>query len=891
MSTFGYPAPIEEVRDLHDLMTQMINNAMPQPVSTRNGYNPSSPLRSQAGSDSEDGSECSNGLATQAPLTSTTCKRPCKVIEKSEHPSNARQELRPPMKQLLGLIRENKKSSTSVSGMTLAIPEQQLPVSPSDKPLPPTPAVGTIERHGQSQRLLATVSERDPVLVAGVLINENNDLFSSQLVSKMGNANKGMAILTNPGGLEEENSACSENESEKGSQQEAQLVNPSTNTMARSRPTASESSIDTWANQLWPNKPVSESAKQNPWASVTRIPRRLVTIPKDQLELLANRETWVPSGTGNEIPHAKLPPDIFLGSKSSYGGRTAAFVCSESTARTTIATENGNSGTVEYDIINDSLRGEIEISGQQPSSESSHHTISLIEHFPTESKIQDDAHSVAGMGSAWDDAISWASTSRAPSVVSALEDRNEFPFSTAMPPMHPHTSSLFGTPPEPTATNFHGSPRTSLGMVKHPSLLLPAQLPAHSELSNSELSNFKAGDGGNLRAVGGSLLNNFFPSSGLHSEDDMEQILPYALCDDVQSSEHTTRFDFPTFTGQSDCLPTASGSEINIRSDLVTQAPIAGELYSSDFEAASTVINIDMQLQGHSITSTLFENFGAAYPDYHQSLKVFIQACVCIEWLLSCKMAPHPFLWDDFAIVFSGTYFDHVEERRKSNQTPKTAIDYYNTEVEFPRFTKGVLKPNNISKAMLLDLGLTERYRNRFQETLSTKTASKPTRAMSMEGIQPGSLDAVARNMQIIQSSGVCNASEHGRCQTKKRQDSPILGDELHLTAIRALKKEGGDCSTVSAPEIVCREVPRIEEHSQVNLYPSGYFPRLGGTVGLSGSGKTLSSVSPVNNVFPLLPSSTSPTSKRVARAYIPRRERKKQMNGDRRPSSLSNFN
>ncbi|KAL1882294.1 hypothetical protein Daus18300_000780 [Diaporthe australafricana] len=93
---------------------------------------------------------------------------------------------------------------------------------------------------------------------------------------------------------------------------------------------------------------------------------------------------------------------------------------------------------------------------------------------------------------------------------------------------------------------------------------------------------------------------------------------------------------------------------------------------------------------------TPYQEFKAAYPDYEESTRAFIRACLCVEKLEYERALPE-FLYDDFVRVHSTVYMDYYGEAqiRKYSEVLK-ATQWYNENVKDVVYTKKVIRRDNL---------------------------------------------------------------------------------------------------------------------------------------------------------------------------------------------------
>lgn len=94
---------------------------------------------------------------------------------------------------------------------------------------------------------------------------------------------------------------------------------------------------------------------------------------------------------------------------------------------------------------------------------------------------------------------------------------------------------------------------------------------------------------------------------------------------------------------------------------------------------------------------TPYQEFKAAYPDYEESTRAFIRACLAVEKLEYERALPE-FLYDDFVRVHSTVYMDYYGEAqiRKYSEVLK-ATQWYNENVKDMVYTKKIIRRDNLS--------------------------------------------------------------------------------------------------------------------------------------------------------------------------------------------------
>lgn len=100
---------------------------------------------------------------------------------------------------------------------------------------------------------------------------------------------------------------------------------------------------------------------------------------------------------------------------------------------------------------------------------------------------------------------------------------------------------------------------------------------------------------------------------------------------------------------------------------------------------------------------TPYEDFKAAYPDYEESTRAFIRACLAVERLKSERALPE-FLFDDFIRAYSTSYMDYYEEvQRRKHKDVLLPIEWYNEYVKDIVYAKKIIRRDNLSAVFNAD--------------------------------------------------------------------------------------------------------------------------------------------------------------------------------------------
>ncbi|KFY79641.1 hypothetical protein V499_01396 [Pseudogymnoascus sp. VKM F-103] len=511
-SNRGFPVPIEEIEDVRQLMTRMKNTVPPQEALVRSRYKCTSPIGSLAEIPSGDEMGSPNGqLATQAPVAPEIYDKHSKATKKSAPSSRNLKAVNLPGNQLLGLIGKNKKSNTPSSNLMGGIPESRRPISLSNN-----------KRAAAIEGGAGKSNERKFLRLTG----SGNGAIRMPVGENKGS---GKPIVHSKQGVPGENPRVgSQSTNDRGSNAGTPLVDPLRLTTSQSEKELPRPIRDMGLNSRPTNKPTFNSFQENPWGKLNRIPLKHVIIPKRQLVKLSTAASWVTSVADIESLHISLQSDI----PDSFMPSTPEHVVG--TVDQIITTpghifEAKESGTNKRSLSDGSSR-EVEVSSPRNNYHESQRAENLSDNIRRHTTCQKDPVVILdAVGAEEDDAVSWAPTSRASSMGPIPENENEPLIISAFPPPHSNTHSLQATNQVPAPSSPDSSPSRRLNMDSnvHLSSILP---------SLSDSSDIKFDNGTDLKDGGGSLTNNVH-SSIPHSEDDMEQRVPYAIGDVIQSSD------------------------------------------------------------------------------------------------------------------------------------------------------------------------------------------------------------------------------------------------------------------------------------------------------------------------------------------------------------------
>lgn len=501
-SNLGFPTPIEDIGGICDLIRRMNKTASPQATSTRNRHRGSSPIDYLAETPSEDEIGSPNGqLGTQAPPASDLLGEYSKATKTPAPPPRALKPAHLPGNQLLGLIGKNKRPNTSSKNLG------GMPLPPCSNSLSDNKRMAAIEDGAGESK------ERKIIRLTGGGKDDIRMPVSEHKVSS-----SGKPIQSRRGALAEDPQVDCQGTNRHGSNIGTPPVDPLRITASRSEKEQPKPVEYTGVDSRLTNTSTFNSFEENPWRKLTRIPLKHIIIPKNQLVKLSTGASWVTSVADIESLHTSLPSgssDRFLPftvKPTEYATQN----CNDALGRTV---EDRQNNTNKLSLNEGSLKG-VGMSSPRKSSYENQPTASLSHKVPRDTTFQNERPIVLDAAREEDDdAVSWAATSRASSV-------GPRPGNGERSNTHsPQTKSRVRTPRSSVS-----SPSSKLNMdsIVRLSAVLPSLPGSLGTKSNNRASLGKESE---------PFANNVVHSSIPQSEDDMEQRVPYAVGDIIQSSD------------------------------------------------------------------------------------------------------------------------------------------------------------------------------------------------------------------------------------------------------------------------------------------------------------------------------------------------------------------
>ncbi|KAI3391672.1 hypothetical protein diail_6983 [Diaporthe ilicicola] len=171
---------------------------------------------------------------------------------------------------------------------------------------------------------------------------------------------------------------------------------------------------------------------------------------------------------------------------------------------------------------------------------------------------------------------------------------------------------------------------------------------------------------------------------------DLLTTAPASVSDRGSSSNYA-----PTYEGRPRGTLTQQKQVLRYPASGSSMAPAPGQR-STDSNHLDHIGQPQADIENLISHRTPYQEFKAAYPDYEESTRAFIRACLCIE-RLEYEGALPEFLYDDFVRVYSTVYMDYYAEAqiRKYSEFLRPT-QWYNENVKDMIYTKKVIRRDNL---------------------------------------------------------------------------------------------------------------------------------------------------------------------------------------------------
>ena len=104
-----------------------------------------------------------------------------------------------------------------------------------------------------------------------------------------------------------------------------------------------------------------------------------------------------------------------------------------------------------------------------------------------------------------------------------------------------------------------------------------------------------------------------------------------------------------------------------------------------------------------SDSPSLFDRFQHAYPQYKGNENHFVSMCRKVNALEKSNRMEHKSLWDDFVIRHQMEYRQYLLRCAEEAEDPMPYEMFYRKEIDGPKFTQRILKPDNIAQIRLIE--------------------------------------------------------------------------------------------------------------------------------------------------------------------------------------------
>lgn len=177
----------------------------------------------------------------------------------------------------------------------------------------------------------------------------------------------------------------------------------------------------------------------------------------------------------------------------------------------------------------------------------------------------------------------------------------------------------------------------------------------------------------------------------------------------------------------------------------------------------------------HSLTSssTSYEMFRLAYPDYSRSSRDFVTALLSVKQLRRDR-ALHEFLYDDFIRAYSSDYFAYVSEcSRKQIDKILPGIQWYNENVQDVLYIKKIVRKNNLAAFLNFHANEAHSIRRALGDSQSTESAVEDSDENMEDGLDGNKED----EPEVIEVSS--GAESQASPELHIESPGPVKGSRL----------------------------------------------------------------------------------------------------------------
>lgn len=108
------------------------------------------------------------------------------------------------------------------------------------------------------------------------------------------------------------------------------------------------------------------------------------------------------------------------------------------------------------------------------------------------------------------------------------------------------------------------------------------------------------------------------------------------------------------------------------------------------------------EAQSISSSSTIYDRFKAAYPDFSGDLEYFVAICNKVNDLVKVDKMEHKSLWDDFIVRHKIDFPKYLLRCADRAENPLPYEQFYRSEIDEAAYTKRVVTPKTLSEVLAL---------------------------------------------------------------------------------------------------------------------------------------------------------------------------------------------
>ena len=290
------------------------------------------------------------------------------------------------------------------------------------------------------------------------------------------------------------------------------------------------------------------------------------------------------------------------------------------------------------------------------------------------------------------------------------------------------------------------------------------------------------------------------PMPEVKVDPDITPVKPIARTSEPMNHTTPLSIAIPAFIAESS--PESSENQPHLSPVVVGPAiPLSSPVLVSEVKPveehqdAEQLPNEAIQQESPSVSQNIFEKFGATYPNYPGDIKHFAAMCRKISQLMNSNGMAHQSLWDDFIVRHKIEYSQYLRRCAEEAEDVVPYEDFYQTEIEEPRYQKRVINRRNLDEALALVVQKSGIKQVQVGPVKDDEPCAEPVKLQSTSESDPvleklHDQYALANDNKPPESLGTQSAPESAnpcgivRKPSKSRVTVDISGERVHSEAV-----------------------------------------------------------------------------------------------------------